>query len=151
MEQVVFMVLVQVLLLHANNGTQATFQLTQVGVGNWLKYLRVSDSSLVEQFGGTDLLALTTSGNLGLGVTPSSSTVKTFEIGAVGNGLINGGTADIYLAAGAYYNSGWKYALTSTAVASYEVGGGTGTHNWKIAASGTAGNPFDLDNCNDTI
>ncbi len=84
---------------------------------------------------GSEKMRIDSSGNLGLGVTPSTSTLKMlqgpadFVVGTQSNGL--------YLANNAYYNAGWKYA-----------GGGApsrfsqdnGAFQWHNAASGTAGN-----------
>ena len=93
----------------------------------------MTNSSVVARFD--------TSGNLGLGVTPSASdgTLKFVTVGNVGNSFagFNGGLTS-YVLAGAYYNAGWKYAVSSSAVSRYDVG--AGTHTWYNAASGTAGN-----------
>jgi hypothetical protein len=82
-------------------------------------------------------MGLDTSGNLGLGVTPSASSVKTFEIGAVGNTLTGFGGGDIALMSNAYFDSGFKYAGANLA-ASYRIQ--DGVHKWNVAPSGTAGN-----------
>jgi hypothetical protein len=88
------------------------------------------------QFGhNTPSLTLDSSGNLGLGVTPSATSAKHFQgpasffIGPQGDGL--------YLMSNAYYNSGFKYATTD--VASY-YSQSAGQHRFYNAASGTAGN-----------
>jgi len=86
----------------------------------------------------TERMRITSSGNLGLGVTPSTSSQVTFEIGAVGNVITTNGTNDIQFTAGGYYNGGWKYAVTSSPVSSYYQD--SGTHVWRYSASGTAGN-----------
>lgn len=78
-------------------------------------------------------------GSLGLGITPSASTLfKTMELGTVGN-IIAGRSGSSTLAMGAnwIYNSGFKYANNGLA-AQYEMTGGV--HYWYNAASGTAGN-----------
>jgi hypothetical protein len=84
-------------------------------------------------------MTLTSDGNLGLGVTPSASSVKTFEINAVGNALSGFGSADIALMSNAYYDNAFKYAASNLA-ASYRLQ--DGIHKWNIANSGTAGNPI---------
>jgi hypothetical protein len=87
-------------------------------------------------------VVIDSSGNLGLGVTPSAwSQGKAFEISAAGEGLWGNSLGDIWMMNGAYFNSGWKYSGTTKATA-YRQGGGTtdGSHSWHIAASGTAGN-----------
>ena len=79
------------------------------------------------------------SGNLGLGVTPSGSTLKMlqgpadFVIGTQANGL--------YLANSAYYNGGWKYASGS---APSRFTQDNGAFQWHTAPSGTAGNAISF-------
>ena len=90
----------------------------------------------------TERMRLDTSGNLGLGVTPSASSVKTFEIGAVGLGLTNRASGKIALLQNAYFNSGFKYAASGMTTAMYEVD--NGSHYWYNAPSGTAGNTISF-------
>ena len=124
----------------ANNATQAALQLTQSGVGNWLKYFRVSDSAFVEQFGGTDLLFLSTSGNLGLGVTPSawSGVSNVFQL--KGNAYVASTTHVLNHTANAFFNgTNWIYTSSNFASQTEQV---SGQHRWFNAASGTAGDPI---------
>jgi hypothetical protein len=84
---------------------------------------------------------LDSSGNLGLGVTPSAwNTYKALEIGRVGNYFAgySGGT-ELTLGANAYYSTGWKYAVTG-ALATRYMTDNIGGHYWYNAPSGTAGN-----------
>jgi hypothetical protein len=92
-------------------------------------------------YAGTSLgMTLDSSGNLGLGVTPSAwATFKAIQIG--------NGTADTFIAVSgnqgdfgvnAYYNAGWKYQSTGVASSRYEQS--SGVHQWFTAPSGTAGN-----------
>jgi hypothetical protein len=88
----------------------------------------------------SEKMRLDSSGNLGLGVTPSAwGGGKAFEAGLVGNYFL-GSTAASYTSIGtaSYYDgSSWKYAR-STAASKYELY--DNTHKWYIAPSGTAGN-----------
>jgi hypothetical protein len=83
---------------------------------------------------GTLRATLDTSGNLGLGVTPSASTIAQFE---GGSNLILVGRGNVYASNNATFNSGWKYISTAVA-ALYNISGAE--HRWFNAASGTAGN-----------
>jgi hypothetical protein len=74
-----------------------------------------------------------TAGNLGLGVTPSASTLPTIQSNY---GVLSGNT-NINIVRNAYYNSGWKY-VASAAATQYQQD--TGSHYWFNAPSGTAGN-----------
>jgi len=84
------------------------------------------------------------SGNFGLGVTPSAGNGgKTIEVNTLGN-IIRGGTVnDMNVDSNAYFNSGWKYAGTGYATR-YACGANIGNHEWYIAASGTAGNAISF-------
>lgn len=88
----------------------------------------------------TQAMTLDSSGNLGLGVTPSAwgAGFKALDAGA--RGAFMGGSGGAYLAYNCYYNgSSWVYKATATAsIYSNELG----AHKFLIAASGTAGATF---------
>jgi len=85
---------------------------------------------------------LDSSGNLGLGVTPSAwSLGKAFEIAVAGAGLLGNGN-QLTISKNAYFNSGWKYARTGDNALQYDMNGGT--HAWYTAPSGTAGNAISF-------
>ena len=89
--------------------------------------------------GGQGNLQLNSSGNLGLGVTPSAwaSGIKAYEIYSKGNAFVSSTSSQSLITANAYFDSTWKYG--STAAASY-YSQNAGVHSWFIAPSGTAGN-----------
>jgi len=88
-------------------------------------------------------MTLDSSGNLGLGVTPSAwgSGLKTLDIG-IGSSLTNANSfTQTWLASNAFYDTSWKYK--NTAEASY-YDQASGRHAWFVAPSGTAGNAISF-------
>jgi urease beta subunit len=87
----------------------------------------------------TETMRLDSSGNLGLGVTPSAWT--TFKIMQFGTTMavagVNGTSSNIF--ANTYYDGSYKYIGTGGAYR-YEQNIATGYHAWHIAPSSTAGN-----------
>ena len=126
----------------AGQNTAETTDSSQINLnGSAITFATNSGLTAGTQFTPTERMRLDSSGNLGLGVTPSAWSVgKAFELGGVGAGLWNAGTAgDIFLTSNAYYNAGWKYAATNAST-NYEQN--AGVHRWSNAPSGTAGNPI---------
>ena len=86
-----------------------------------------------------------TSGNLGLGVTPSAWGVTSHALQLNGSGSAvsfslysPGATNGGGLVSNAYYNSGWKYIyLSGVGAGRYEIE--AGQHSWFSAGTGTAG------------
>jgi hypothetical protein len=84
----------------------------------------------------TPALSLTSSGNLGLGVTPSAWNRPAIEVGVAGAGITRE-SRTLVLTSNAYIDAGgWKYAATAGA-GRYD--NAVGQHIWFSAASGTAG------------
>jgi len=108
-------------------------------------YVQLTTSALRHAWyaSSTEVMRLDSSGNLGLGVTPSawSGAGPVVEVGtSKGNAFRGAGINDANVESNAYYNAGWKYANTGYANR-YAVGNGNGGgHYWYNAASGTAGN-----------
>jgi len=85
-------------------------------------------------------MTLNTTGNLGLGVTPSAwgSFIPTAIELPNGVGFSSQSNAPVaHFSANAYYDGSWRYKATGVA-ARYSLG--SDTHAWSTAASGTAGN-----------
>ena len=99
-------------------------------------YLRNSSDSLTA-------LSVTSTGNLGLGVTPSAWNAggKAIEIGMIGSAHWGLDQTSTYRLTNAYWNSGWKYGGTGQA-ANYAQE--AGAHYWSTAPSGTAGNAISF-------
>jgi hypothetical protein len=76
--------------------------------------------------------------SVGLGVTPSTASRTTLQIGSYGT-IDNNGGSGIEINSNAVYNSGWKYIASAAVTQYYQTGG---THVWQNASSGTAGNPI---------
>jgi len=91
----------------------------------------------------TDLVTITDSGNLGLGVTPSAYNSRGFDISSF-VGLSQNSAGAATLAFNNFQNSAGNYIYkTTNPAAKYECGAtGSGVHAWYNAASGTAGNPI---------
>ena len=94
--------------------------------------------------GGSARVYLDSSGNLGLGVTPSawgtSYGTKAFDIGAVGS--LVGSDTDTLVFNNTYWN-GTNFIYKTTAAASYSQQV-SGKHAWFTAPSGTAGNAISF-------
>jgi hypothetical protein len=89
-------------------------------------------------------LTLDSSGNLGLGVTPSAwgSVIKPIEINRAGNFVgAPSNAAAIHLGANVRFDGDWKYANTEAANL-YTVE--NNVFMWRIAPSGTAGNAISF-------
>jgi len=118
------------------SGSTAQLKLTQTSYASY-NFKVNTDSSLTIDKDGTTRLTVDSSGNLGLGVTPSASNLVTMQSEY---GIISGNSG-INIAQNAYYNSGWKY--TATAVAT-RYAQSAGIHYWYNAGSGTAGNAISF-------
>jgi hypothetical protein len=92
-------------------------------------------------YGGTELLRVTGTGNLGLGVTPSAwnAAFKVFQIGTSTSLWDVSGT--LGLSTNVYNDGANKYITTGNATRYLQD---SGSHIWNIAPSGTAGNAISF-------
>lgn len=111
------------------------------GVNGWqIRSATGANGLTIANFANNQTYAtLDASGNFGIGVTPSAwAVLKAIEVGAFkGAFYADNGSAEAGLVNGAYYNSGWKYGVTSAASQMRYAQNGTG-HIWYTAPSGTA-------------
>ena len=77
---------------------------------------------------------LDTSGNLGLGVTPSAWNIgKALQVGST-TSLLNDGSSNTYFGNNFYYNGGFKYTVASAYATAY-LATSTGEHRWLTTQS----------------
>jgi len=112
--------------------------------GTGLVYNDANGDGHFWQLSGTTSLLLNSSGNLGLGVTPSawSAGVKAIDLGA-GSAFLNpNSSGQTWVYNNAYTNAGAKYKNSGLGAAWYQMN--EGIHAWYTAPSGTACNaiPF---------
>jgi hypothetical protein len=118
----------------------------RINIGATNNYL-YGDSSgnFIVGTSGSDKLQLTSSGNLGLGVTPSAwnSAIRAVAVGRAGTNIygFTGSNISGFTANAIFDASDWKYVTTDFATRYQTNGGG---HFWFTAPSGTAGNAISF-------
>jgi len=130
-----------------NGSNQSVFVASASGLsgilseaGNQNGWLMNSASNYVVAYtNGSEKLRLDSSGNLGLGVTPTASSglYKVVEVGASGNS-VRAGTSDqdLYVSCNLYYNSGWKFGGNGYGALYNQY---HGTHSWAYTSSNSSG------------
>jgi hypothetical protein len=100
---------------------------------------RPADNTLGFGTANTERMRLDSSGNLGLGVTPSANDYTgAAQFKWVGHSITPRSVDNFAMSMNAYHSSGgWKYGNTASASLYVQAGG---QHLWSTAASGTAGN-----------
>jgi hypothetical protein len=86
-----------------------------------------------------DRLKIDTSGNLGLGVTPSAwqNTFGSTAFQLYGSYLYGYRDTNLLIGNNAYYDGTWKYYASSIGATKFNMG--NGAYDWSVAPSGTAG------------
>jgi len=145
-----------------NNASVATSNAFKLGftstVGTHFATFKITEDAVNDNGGGLTIdlpfggvestkLTITSSGNVGVGVTPSAwgSNSKVVQVGG-GSATVSstgaGSTASRFTHGCYFDNTNWKYQNTSVGPALYEVTGSNAgsTHAWYVAPGGTAGN-----------
>ena len=109
-----------------NNNSQPVFAVKGTGTADLIRAYS----------GSTQVLTLDSSGNLGLGVTPSGwdTALKAIQVNT--QGVFASETNAVHVMTNVYYNSGYKYIGTGYATDYYQY---LGAHVWRTASSGSAG------------
>ena len=131
-----------------NGGGAQSFFGTETTSGSYSYTGGIANAAYVGSGGANPLQFITnsvaratldSSGNLGLGVTPSAWTLgPAFEQSA--GSLWSAGTNQIQVMQNCYYNGSYRYKTTSAATYYGQGSAGAGVHAWYTAPSGTAGN-----------
>jgi hypothetical protein len=130
----------------SSTNQHAAIQALSEASGNTLTSLAFYTSGGSNSGNATERMRLDSSGNLGLGVTPSAwaGVLSSFDLN--GNGSVFGGltlaTAGINVASNTYYSSGFKYKVSGQAATNYLQQ--AGQHQFFTAPSGTAGNAISF-------
>jgi len=122
------------LILNGTDNSATTPAVTGTDTDTGVYYPAANQVALATN--GTLALLVDASRNIGIGVTPSVSTLNGFIEGFYGSiGFTSG--LGVSIAGNAYYDSNWKYKLASTATLQSQDSAG---FKWFTAPTGTVGN-----------
>jgi len=120
------------------DGSAASPSITNDGDTNTGIFFPAADTIAFAE-GGAEVARFDSSGNFGLGVTPSAwSTYRAIQIGQGGAFWSRSGAADVYFSANTYFGASSERYVANGAATLYTQN--AGVHSWSNAASGTAGN-----------
>jgi hypothetical protein len=125
-------------------GSAGAPAITTAGDTNTGMFFPAADTIAFSE-GGTESMRIDSSGNLGLGVTPSvwKTGTKAIEIGSTGSALYSYASNLLTLVNNATFNgTNWIYSQTGQPPSLYTLS--AGTHYWDRAVAGTAGNAVSL-------
>lgn len=123
-------------------GTAAGPSISPTGDTNTGVYFPAADQVAIST-GGAQRVVVDASGNVGVGVTPSSAPSGTsMQFGPPASGLLFCDSNNTNLASNAFFDTTWKYQ--STGVGSSRFAQSSGGYGWYSAPAGTAGStiPF---------
>jgi len=126
--------------LNGSDGGLIDFSVSGTDTRGRIIYTNATNSMSFGTTDGVTKMTLDSTGDLGLGVTPSAwSLGKAVEVGILGNSFWGVGINSVQLTSNYFYDGSYKYANNGFANR-YDIGSSSGIHAWFNAPSGTAGN-----------